>query len=50
VALRGLRATHPAPDGVAAVLRALGLDLAVRTGPPGLTALLDTPRGPVLLS
>jgi glyoxalase-like protein len=50
VALRGLRATHPDPDGATAVLRALGLGLPVRAGPPGLVALLDTPRGPVVLS
>jgi hypothetical protein len=36
--LRGLGATHPDPDGVRAVLDA-----------PGLAALLDTPRGPVVL-
>lgn len=47
--LRGLRATHPDPLAVAAVLDALGVRLAVAPGPPGLTALLDTPRGPVVL-
>jgi Glyoxalase-like domain len=50
VALRGLRATHPDPDAVAAVLNALHVRLPVEPGPPGLTALLDTPRGPVVLS
>lgn len=48
--LRGLRATHPDPDAVAAVLDALGVRLTVEPGPPGLAALLDTPRGPVVLA
>jgi hypothetical protein len=48
--LRGLRATHPDPRGVAAVLDALGVALLVEAGPPGLAALLDTPHGPVVLS
>lgn len=47
--LIGLRATHPDPDAVARVLDALGVRLAVGRGEPGLTALLDTPRGPVVL-
>jgi hypothetical protein len=48
--LRGLRATHPDPDAVSAVLDALGVRLDVEPGPPGLAALLDTPRGPVVVS
>jgi hypothetical protein len=48
--LAGLRATHPDPVAVAAVLDALGVRLALEPGPPGLAALLDTPRGPVVLS
>jgi hypothetical protein len=48
--LRGMRATHPDPGGVRAVLAALGLGLVVEPGPAGLAALLDTPRGPVELS
>jgi len=48
--LRGLRATHPDPEAVAAVVQALGLQLTVGAGPPGLAALIDTPRGPVALS
>lgn len=48
--LRGLRATHPDPAAVTAVLDALGLRLDVAAGPPGLAAVLDTPRGPVVLS
>ncbi len=49
LALRGLRATHPDPDAVSVVLDALGVRLAVEPGPPGLAALLDTPRGPVVM-
>lgn len=48
--LRGLRATHPDPAAVTAVLDALGVRLHVDVGPPGLAALLDTTRGPVELS
>jgi hypothetical protein len=48
--LRGLRATHPDPEAVATVLDALDVALAVQKGTPGLAALLDTPRGPVILS
>ncbi len=48
--LRGLRASHPDPDAVSAVLDALKVQLAVEPGPPALAALLDTPRGPVVLS
>jgi Glyoxalase-like domain len=48
--LRGLRATHPDPDAVTAVLNALDIQLAVEKGAPALTALLATPRGPVILS
>jgi hypothetical protein len=50
VSLRGLRATHPDPGAVTAVLDALGVRLAVTAGPPGLAALLDSPDGPVVLS
>jgi hypothetical protein len=48
--LLGLRATHPDPDTVSAVLAALNVRLAVEDGIPALTALLDTPRGPIILS
>jgi Glyoxalase-like domain len=48
--LLGLRAAHPDPGGVTAVVDALDVRLTVEQGPPGLAALLDTPRGPVLLS
>ncbi|GAA1278996.1 VOC family protein [Pseudonocardia aurantiaca] len=48
--LRGLSATHPDPDAVAAVLRALDVQLAVEPGPPSLAALIDTPRGLLVLS
>lgn len=48
--LLGLRATHPDPDAVSRVLDALGVRLAVAPGPPALAALLDTPRGRVVLA
>lgn len=48
--LLGLRATHPEPAGVTVVVDALGVQLAVEPGPPVLAALLDTPRGPIVLS
>jgi hypothetical protein len=47
--LRGLRATHPDPGLVTDVLNALNVRLALTPGPAGLTALLETPRGPVVL-
>lgn len=49
LALQGLLARHPDAGGVTAVLDALGLQLAVDTGPAALAALIDTPRGPVVL-
>ena len=49
LALRGLRATHPDPVAVSAVLDALGVRLLVEEGPPELAALLETPHGPVVL-
>jgi hypothetical protein len=48
--LRGMRATHLDPSGLRGVLDALGMELVVEAGAPGLAALLDTPRGPVILS
>jgi hypothetical protein len=48
--LLGLRATHPDPEGVSAVLEALGVRLPVQHGAPGLAALLDTPLGPAVLT
>ena len=39
----------PDPDAIAVVLAALHARLAVEPGVPGLAALLDTPRGPVVL-
>ncbi|HKQ42413.1 MAG TPA: VOC family protein, partial [Pseudonocardia sp.] len=50
LALRGLRATHPDPAAVSAVLDALGVRLLVEEGPPELAALLGTPHGPVVLT
>ncbi|OJY48156.1 VOC family protein [Pseudonocardia sp. 73-21] len=45
-----LTATHPDPDAVPAVLRALDVHLPVGPGPAALTARLDTPRGPFVLT
>lgn len=48
--LLGVRASHPDPAGVSAVLRLLGLEIAVEKAPsPGLVARLATPRGEVEL-
>lgn len=48
--LLSLRGFHPDPRAVTAVLRAIGVRLAVDAGPAGLVAVLDTPAGPVQLS
>lgn len=50
LSLRGLRATHPDPGGVGAVLDAVGVRLAVEQGPPGLAALIEGPHGLLVLS
>lgn len=42
--------THPAPDRVVAKLAALGQELPVTTGPPGLRAVLHGPAGEVVLT
>jgi hypothetical protein len=48
--LLDLRAEHPDPDGVRALLRGVGIDLPVARGPaPALIATLRTPRGVVEL-
>lgn len=48
--LSAMRAEHPNPAGVAALLKALGLDLPVTKGPrSALIAVLETPRGLVEL-
>jgi hypothetical protein len=45
-----LRAEHPDPGAIVAMLRGLALALPVSAGPrPALIARLDTPRGPVEL-
>ncbi|MEP6995116.1 MAG: VOC family protein [Acidobacteriota bacterium] len=50
VSLVELRAEHPEPGPVQAMLAGLGLDLPVKTGPkPALIASLRTPRGLVEL-
>ncbi|MFI5179703.1 MAG: VOC family protein [Vicinamibacterales bacterium] len=46
--LAGLRAEHPDPDRVQAMLRELGLPLPVTRGPkPALVATIDGPKGRV---
>jgi hypothetical protein len=46
--LRGLRAEHPDPDTIEAMLRALGVALDVTRGAaPALVARIATPRGEV---
>jgi Glyoxalase-like domain len=51
VTLKTLRAEHPSPAPVLALLRRFEIDLRVEPGAePRLFALLDTPRGPVELS
>ncbi|MEW6297165.1 MAG: VOC family protein [Thermodesulfobacteriota bacterium] len=41
---------HPRPDAVRPVLEAMGLSLDIRHGPaPALVAILDTPKGRVVL-
>jgi hypothetical protein len=48
--LRGLVALHPAPGRLAALYRALGLEVAVQGSlRPGLVVTLDTPNGEVCL-
>jgi hypothetical protein len=48
--LVSLRAEHPAPDGIEAMLEALGVELDVARGPEAaLIAVLDTPNGRVEL-
>ena len=48
--LAGMRGEHPRPETVAAMLAALGVELAVTRGPrPTLIATIETPRGRVEL-
>jgi hypothetical protein len=50
VTLRSLRAEHPDAERVQAMLKTLGLDLAVTRGPkPSLIATFDSPKGQVVL-
>lgn len=49
--LRSFAALQPEPDRLAAVYAALGLNVAVKRAPrPGFLAMLDTPRGEVVLT
>lgn len=51
VTLVELRGYHPSPEPVAAMLRALQVELEVHVGDaPRLVALLETPYGPIELS
>lgn len=45
--LLSLRASAPDPDEIRPLLAALGTDLALTTGPGGISFTVDTPRGPV---
>jgi len=48
--LTGLRAEHPRPDEIRAMLLAVGIDMPVATGPePALIAIIEGPRGSVEL-
>ena len=44
-ALLSLSATHPDPAAVGTVLTVLNVSLPLESGPPGLLAILQTPRG-----
>jgi hypothetical protein len=46
----GLRAEHPKPEPIVALLKEFGLPVHVKRGPAALVAMLDTPRGAVELS
>jgi len=46
----GLRAEHPKPEPIVALLKEFGLPVHVKRGPAALVATLDTPRGAVELS
>ncbi|MFI7409399.1 VOC family protein [Streptomyces sp. NPDC049627] len=45
--LLSLSATAPEPEEIRPLLSALGTDLALTTGPVGMSFTVDTPRGPV---
>lgn len=45
--LLSLSASAPEPDEIRPLLSALGTDLALTTGPVGMSWTVDTPRGPV---
>lgn len=48
--LVSLTGTHPEPDRIAAALAALGVELAVTEGEPGLRAVVRSPAGEVVLT
>ncbi|HJN91911.1 MAG TPA: VOC family protein [Dehalococcoidia bacterium] len=48
--LEDLRATHPEPDRIAAMLATMGESLAVELGPVALVATIESPNGRVRLT
>ena len=48
--LVSLTGTHPEPDRIASALAALGVDLPVTEGEPGLRAVIRSPAGEVVLT
>lgn len=51
LALRALRLTHPRAEALRAALHAIGMPrVDVSAGPACISAVLDTPRGPVTLA
>lgn len=48
--LKELRLCHTDEKGVAALITSMGIDVACRHGHAALTAMLDTPRGEVVLT
>ena len=50
LALVAVAASHPRPDELRAAYEAIGLEgVTLRAGPPNLSAVLQTPRGEVIL-
>ena len=48
--LRSLTATHPDEAALSRAMESMGVQLQVQQGPAQLTAVLDTPRGPLTLT
>ena len=47
--LEGLRAFHPEPQRIINILSKLGIDLIVEKGPASLEAVIQSPKGRVIL-